>query len=269
MTQLGPLIQRAAASLLAVSAMACGPGSSRVPAVGGEVLLYAAASLGDALTEIGPVCEARTGARLVVSLAGSNELARQILAAERADLFLSADEAWVDRVERAGRLEPGTRRRLLSNRLVVVAPRGSVLAARGPADLAAPEIRRLALADTRAVPAGIYAKEWLEGAGVWRQVEERVVPALDVRAALAMVATGAADAGIVYRTDAASSDRVRTVLEIPPGEHAPITYVLAMLSPRPHQDGAVAVAACLAGGPAAEVFARHGFIPLEGIGAAR
>ena len=225
-----------------------------------EIVVYAAASLRDVLQELAPAAERATGVRLVFNLGASSDLARQIVAANRADLFFSADESWMDRVAAADLVDPGSRRSPLSNRLVVVVPAASSLGVASAADLALPAVRRLALADPEAVPAGRYAKAWLESAGIWRAVAEKVVPVLDVRAALAAVESGAVDAGVVYRTDAAISRRVRVAFVVPEGEAPPISYALAALRPRPHLEAARAVAGWFSGPEAAAVFERFGFV---------
>lgn len=224
-----------------------------------EIAIYAAASLYDALHDLQARCEADTGAALVVNAGGSNDLARQIVAAGKADLFISANQDWMDVVEKAGRLLPGTRRALLSNRLVVIVPQESRLVVRGPADLAGPSVRRLALADPALVPAGLYARAWLERAGQWALVEERVVPALDVRAALAAVESGGADAGVVYATDAAIARHSRVAYEVPAADAPAVVYVLGVMSGRPHAETARRVADWLAGPEGRDAFVKRGF----------
>lgn len=210
---------------LLVVSLAAAP---RIAGTADEVVVFAAASLTDALAEIGRDFEARTGARLVMSFAGSNDLARQIRAGAPADVFVSASVARMDEVERAGLVRAEDRVDLLSNRLVVVVPSGSALALREPGDLV--RARRLALGDPEAVPAGIYAREWLERRGLWARLRERVVPTLDVRAVLFAVESRAVDAGIVYRTDVALSKRVRVVFEVPVGEAPRVVYVAGLLA---------------------------------------
>ncbi len=134
----------------------------------------------------------------------------------------------MDEVQAAGLVRPGDRVDLLSNRLVVVVPSGATTALPAPEDLA--RVRRLALGDPQAVPAGIYARQWLEKRGLWERLRDRVVPTLDVRAALAAVESGNADAGIVYETDAAISKRVRVALEVPEAEAPRIVYPAALLA---------------------------------------
>jgi molybdate transport system substrate-binding protein len=247
------LIARIAAGPPGAAAASRGDGTD-------AVRLYAAASLREVLLEIGPECERATGARLIFNFGASSDLARQIVAAGRAEVFFAADEAWMDHVERAGLVQPGTRVSPFSNGLVVVVPRDSPLEVRGAGDLARPEVKRLALANPDAVPAGRYARTWLETTGVWDAVRRRVVPAIDVRAALATVESGAVEAGVVYRTDAALSPRVRIAFDVPAAEGPPISYALAALrSDRPAR-AARAVAAWLAGSGPAPDYRKFGFL---------
>ena len=231
------------------------PPSARV-----EIVVYAAASLRDVLQRLAPECEKSADVRLVFNFGASNDLARQIEAGNKADVFFSADEDWMDRVARAGLVDAESRRSFLSNRLVVVGAADSILGVGSPSDLAAPAVRRLSLAEPEAVPAGRYARAWLEKAGVWMAVKDRVVPAMDVRAALAMVESGAAEVGIVYRTDAAISKHVRVLYEVPAGEGPPISYAVAALGDRPRIAAARRLVAWLAGSGAAPTFERFGFI---------
>jgi molybdate transport system substrate-binding protein len=168
----------------------------------------------------------------------------------------------MDHVAAAGLVDEVSRRSPLSNRLVVVVPVESRLEVRSAADLAGPGVRRLSLAGPETVPAGKYAKAWLTSKGQWEAVAERVIPALDVRAALAAVESGAVDAGIVYRTDAAISKRVRVAHEVPAEEGPKISYALAALAGRPHLTVARAAVEWISGPEAAAVFERHGFVVL-------
>ncbi len=247
----------------AAAAPGATPGASAgQPTPSVEITVYAATSLKDALTAIQPICERQTGARLVFNFGASNDLARQIVAANKADVFFSADEGWMNRVADAGLVDATSRRNLLTNRLVVVVPDDSTLSVNSAADLTKPEVKRLSLANPEAVPAGRYAKAWLEKAGVWDKVSEKVIPAVDVRAALAAVEAGAVEAGVVYRTDAAIARRVRVALVVPEDEGPPITYPVAALGDRPHLDRARLLTACFAGHESGDVFGRFGFVVL-------
>ncbi len=223
--------------------------------------MFAAASLADALAEVGIAWAAVSLSRPVFNFGASSDLARQIRAGAPADVFLSADRAQMDALEREGLVRAADRHDLLSNTLVVVVPSSSPARITGPRDLLA--FATIALADPQAVPAGVYARAWLEGLGVWDELARRVVPTLHVRAALAAVESENAEAGIVYRTDAALSKRVRVVLEVPRQEGPPIVYPVAPLATS-GKPAAVAFVAYLRSAAARAVFTRHGFLVLGG-----
>jgi molybdate transport system substrate-binding protein len=198
-------------------------------------VVFAAASLQEMAVELAAEFERRERVEAELNLAASNTLAQQILAAPGADVFLSADRQWVEVLERAGRVVPGSRRALFGNRLVLIAAAGSEVAVDRPEALAGAEFSFLALADPEAVPAGRYARAALEdvplaGGTVWQAVAGRVAPALDVRAALALVESDPGILGIVYRTDARQSERVRVLYEFPPRGAARVTYHGALLA---------------------------------------
>jgi molybdate transport system substrate-binding protein len=248
------------AALLAATLGAAG-------ARGEEITVYAAASLTDVLQEAAEPFESAGSHRVVFNFGGSNDLARQIKAGAPADIFFSADAAQMDEVARAGRVRPGDRMDVLSNTLVVVVPAASTARISSAADLKG--LSRIALANPEAVPAGIYAKTWLlfEDVGIWDAVKDRVVPTLDVRAALAAVEGEHADAAIVYRTDAARSQRVRVALEVPRDKAPKIVYPLALLT------GAKPAAALfrdyLVSDAARAPYEKHGFTSLLGDSHAR
>jgi molybdate transport system substrate-binding protein len=227
-----------------------------------RVLVFAAASTTDALREVGKAFTQEQGSEVEFAFGASSDLARQAVAGAPADAFLSADTAKMEQVAKAGIIQAGTRVDLLSNRLVVVVPADSKRKVASAAELR--EVKRLALADPAAVPAGLYAKAWLEKAGVWKELEPRVVPALDVRAALAAVETGRVDAGVVYATDAAMSKRVRVVLTIPEAEGPHNVYPVAALSRGKASETGRAFVRFLQGDTARRIFERYGFIVLSG-----
>ncbi len=226
----------------------------------GPVVL-AAASLQESLTEAANVWAAMGHAKPVLSFAASSALARQIIAGAPADLFLSADEQWMDAVASAGMLRPGTRTTLLGNRLVLIAPASSkvrLAPARGFALAKALGTGRLALADPDAVPAGKYAKAALIVLGVWTGVAAKTAPAENVRAAMALVERGVAPLGIVYATDARASKAVRVVGIFPASSHPPIRYPVALLKTS-RSGGAADFRAFLLSKQGRAIFARHGF----------
>ncbi|TDL84342.1 molybdate ABC transporter substrate-binding protein [Palleronia sediminis] len=236
-------------------ALALGAAAARAE----TVTVFAAASLKTALDEIAPGFEAATGHDLRLSYAGSSALARQIEACAPADIFISANPDWMDRLDAAGLLAAGTRADLLTNRLVLVA-HGAEAAplALGPRIGARLGEGRLAMALVDAVPAGIYGRAALRSLGLWDDLAPRVAQADNVRAALLLVARGAAPLGIVYETDALSEPRVSVVATFPEDSHPPILYPAAALEGR---DGPAARAflAHLSGEQAGAVFARLGF----------
>ena len=224
-------------------------------------LILAAASLQESLNEAADAWAAKGHRRPIISFAGSSSLARQIMVGAPADLFLSADESWMDAVEKAGLLRPATRTTLLGNRLVLIGPASGKLRlnpARGFPLARALGRGRLAVADTRAVPAGKYAREALISLGVWRDVAARLAPAENVRAAMALVERRAAPLGIVYATDARASKRVRVVGHFPASSHTPIRYPIAILKASRHRDAA-GFRAFLLSSEGRAIFARHGF----------
>lgn len=229
-------------------------------AAAAEINVFAAASLTEALQELGAAYEQQTGDKIVLNLAASSALARQIQAGAPADLFFSADEAKMDGLEKRGLLAKGTRRGLLSNTLVIVVPADSNLKIGSPKDLAGSKVRALALAEPQSVPAGIYAKEYLRSQKLWSKVIDKVVPTENVRAALAAVESGNVEAGIVYKTDAQISKRVKIACEIPAAEGPKISYPVAVIAESKRQEAARRFLDYLASPAALDVFRKYGFL---------
>jgi molybdate transport system substrate-binding protein len=234
------------------------------PLAAADLQVFAAASLTDALREISAGYEKTSGDRPVLNLGASSILARQIQEGAPADLFLSADEAKMDGLEKRKLLLAGTRRSVLSNTLVVVVPVDSNLKISGPADLAAPSIRALALAEPQSVPAGIYAKEYLKRKGLWSKVIDRVVPTENVRGALAAVESGNVDAGIVYKTDAGISKKVRIAYEVPKAEAPEISYPFAVIAASERKEAARRFLDFLTSPPSLAIFRKYGFLVVIG-----
>jgi molybdate transport system substrate-binding protein len=215
-----------ALALLAAAALAA-------PAAADEVVVFAAASLKDALDAVAADFEAASGHAVTLSYGGSNALARQIIEGAPADIFVSAAEALMDAVGTAGLVVPGARRDLLGNTLVLIAHgRDAAPVAIGPGlDLAGLlGDGRLSMAMVDSVPAGIYGRQSLERLGAWEGVAAAVAQSENVRAALTLVATGEAPYGIVYATDAVASDNVTVVGTFPEDSHDPIRYPAALLT---------------------------------------
>jgi molybdate transport system substrate-binding protein len=189
--------------------------------------VFAAASLTESLKEIAANYEKQTGDKVVFNFGASSFLARQIEEGAPADIFFSADEAKMEGLEKKGLIVKDTRKSRLSNSLVIVVASEKGADLETPKDLATDKVKRLALAEPRTVPAGIYAKEYLEKLKLWPAIQPKVVPTDNVRAALAAVESGNAEAGIVYKTDAAISKKVKVAYEVPPAEGPAISYPVA------------------------------------------
>lgn len=220
--------------------------------------VYAAASLSDSLKSMAVAYEKESGDKVVFNLGASSLLARQIEAGAPADIFFSADEARMDGLAKKNLLLGDTRRKLLGNTLVVVVALDSKMRITSAGDLR--QARRLALAEPRTVPAGIYAKEYLMKKNLWAELESRVVPTDNVRAALAAVESGNVAAGIVYKTDAAISKKVRVAYEVPAADSPDISYPAAVLKESKSPEAAKKFLQYLASERAAKVFESFGFV---------
>ncbi len=212
------------------------------------------------MKEIGAGFEKQSGVHVSFNFGASNLLARQIEEGAPADIFVSADEAKMDQLQKDGLIDPGSRRDLLGNSLVIVAPADSSLTIETVADLLKPEIRKIALADPAAVPAGIYAREFLTHEGLWEKLKTKVVPTENVRAALAAVESGNVDAAFVYKTDAAISKRVRVIHAVQEKDAPAISYPVAILKESKNRSAAEQFERYLQSPPATEVFERLGFV---------
>jgi molybdate transport system substrate-binding protein len=241
-----------------IAAAACGarPGGGREPE---PVLVSAAVSLSAALEELGPQYTRVAGVPVRFNFAASNVLARQIVEGAAVDAFISADEAQMRIVADAGLLDAGTRVVLLTNRLAVVTRADWPRPLRQLADLGGQDVRRIAVGDPAAVPAGVYARQALERAGLWSTVQPRLVPTVSVRAALAAADEGNADAAIVYRTDVAAARHARLAFVLESGEAPPIVYPAAVMTRAPNASAARAWLQWLRGPTARATFERNGF----------
>ena len=212
----------------------------------------------DAIAQFG----AGPGDRVVASYAGTSALARQIESGAPADVFVAANAAWMDHVEALGLIEPGSRQVLAGNRLVFVTGSAAMAPFEPSASLdlgALLDGGRLAIGNPDHVPAGIYARQALETLGLWPSVKDRLAPAADVRAALALVARGEAPLGIAYATDATLVPEVRVIAEVPTGLNEPIVYPAALIAGR-ESTLATRFFDFLTGPEGRAAFARAGFI---------
>lgn len=223
-----------------------------------EVMVFAAASLSEALKEIATDYEKSSGDKIVFNLGASSMLARQIEEGAPADVFFSADEAKMDGLEKKGLIRKETRVSRLSNSLVIVVAADGGEAVSKPEDLT--KIKRVALAETKTVPAGIYAKEYLQKINLWGELEGKVIATENVRGALAAVESGNVDAGIVYKTDAGISKKVKIAYEVPVKEGPQISYPMAVVKETKQPKAAAAFVEHLKTEAAGKVFEKYGFI---------
>jgi molybdate transport system substrate-binding protein len=228
-------------------------------ALSGKLLLLAAASTTEAVDEVrAAFVKLHPEVTIRTSFGGSSALARQIEAGAEADLFLPASNQWARYLVEKHLV--ARQRNLLSNRLVVVVAADSKLEIRKPEDLLQTGVRRLALADPKSVPAGIYARQSLEALGLWKELQGRVAGAMDVRQALKFVDTGAAEAAIVYATDASVSKNSRIALPLDPKLAEPVHYPVVLLKHGAEQKAALALYDFFASPAALAIFRRHGFL---------
>jgi len=214
---------------------------------------------------VNAVYQREKGQETATSYAASSTLAKQIEAAAPADVFISADLDWMDYLAKRNSIKPQTRANLLGNRLVLIAPANSAV----KLDIAPsfPLARalgngRLAIADPNGVPAGRYAKAALESLGVWSSVANKLAPAENVRATLALVSRGEAPVGIVYQTDAVADKGVKIVGTFPDNTHPPIIYPIAVVAASTNR-GAPGYVAFLKSPTAGPIFEKQGFTVLE------
>ena len=220
----------------------------------------AAASLTDVLREIGGVYQKQSGDTVLFNFGASSLLARQIIEGAPADLFISADELWMDRLQQRGFIVNKSRKSILSNTLVIIVPSDSALKINSAKELADPSVRNIAIAEPSTVPAGIYAKEYLRKLKIWDRVTDKLIPTDNVRGALAAVESGNVETGIVYKTDALISRVVRIAFEVPKADGPEILYPIAVVAESKQKDAAQRFLDYLQGAPARETFTKYGFL---------
>jgi molybdate transport system substrate-binding protein len=245
------------AVIIALAAFHAQPATARTK----DVLIFAAASLKNALDEVNAQWQRETRKKAVISYAASSALARQIEQGAPADMFISADVDWMDYVQQRNLVKADTRSNLLGNKIVLIAPKASAVSAKIGRDLNLAGLLgsgRLAMADANAVPAGKYGKASLEALGLWSSVQDKVAQAENVRAALLLVSRGEAPLGIVYHTDATADPNVRIVDAFPADTHPAIVYPVALtaLSASPDAAGFLAY---LKSAKARPLFEKQGF----------
>lgn len=228
-----------------------------------EILVSAAASLTDVLKEISIGYRTKSKHTVKFNFGPSSGLARQIEEGAPADMFFSADLAQMDTLDKNGRLEPGTRKNLLSNQLVIIIPADSKLAISSARDLLKADVKKLALAEAASVPVGVYSKKYLTDEGLWTKIESKVVPVQDVRATLASVESGNVEAGFVYKTDAAISKKVKIAYEVPIDKGPKITYPVAIVKESKSNDAARDFMNYVLSPATKQTFKKYGFVVLD------
>ncbi len=227
-----------------------------------ELSVFAAISLTDALAEIGTAFTTESGVKVYYNFAASTTLQRQLEKGAPADVFISASPRQVIALETGGLLEAGSRRNLLTNRLVVVSDEDARLSVEMLANLAAPEISRIAIGHPSIVPAGAYAKEALTHFGLWETIHPKLIFGADVRATLAYVSSGNVDIAIVYKTDTTVSDYIKILYQVPPEAYTPIIYPAVVMKNSPQKQLARRFLTYLQSADKSEIFEKHGFTVL-------
>jgi len=252
------VFSRALAVLVAAALVPARQGPAPAP-----ITVSAAVSLTDVLTAIADEYGHRGPGSVRFNFGASNVLARQIVDGAPVDVFISADDAQMDVVAAARLVKTGTRVPLLRNQLAVVVPNDRPRTFKGIRDLTDLAFKRIAIGDPAAVPAGVYAKQYLEGQGLWQALERRIVPASSVRAALSAVESGAADAAIVYRTDARLAPRATVAWVVSASEGPRIVYPAAIISTSSSPTESQRFLDYLRGDTATQTFERFGFAPVK------
>jgi molybdate transport system substrate-binding protein len=255
-------LARSAGLMLSLT-LACG--TQPAAAQGTDLVIFAAASLKNALDAVNAQWQKETGKTAKISYAASSALAKQIEQGAPAQVFISADLDWMDYVAQKNLIRPDTRSNLLGNRIVLIAPKDKAQAIdiKPGFDLAkVVGDGRLAMANVDAVPAGKYGKAALEKLGVWGSVSGKVAQAENVRAALLLVSRGEAPAGIVYQTDAAADPNVKIIGTFPEDTHPPIVYPIALTANASNPDAA-AFLAYIKSAKARPLFEAQGFTVLS------
>jgi molybdate transport system substrate-binding protein len=250
-----------AALLLVALAWPAGPARAQ----GKDLIVFAAASMKNALDDVNAAYQGKTGQKATTSYAASSALAKQIEAGAPADIFISADLDWMDYLDKKNLIKPGTRYNLLGNKIVLIAPTSSTAKVTIAPNFPLATLLgdgRLAMADPASVPAGKYGKAALEALGVWASVATKIAPAENVRAALLLVSRNETPFGIVYQTDAAAEPGVKIAAAFPENTHPPIVYPIAIVASTTNP-GAAAYVDFLKSAAAQPAFEKQGFTVLK------
>jgi len=253
------------AATLIVAAVTAGcsgekPAAPATPPQKVELNISAAVSLKDALAEIQKNYEAKNAnIKLIYNLGASGALQKQIEQGAPADIFISAAPKQMNDLEEKSLVNKATRKNLVENKLVIIVPKDSTIGISKYEDLTKDEVQKVSLGETATVPAGQYAQEVLKKLGIWEKIQNKAVLAKDVRTVLTYVETGNVEAGIVYKTDAVSSEKVKVVATAPEGSHQPIIYPAAVLSGTKQQKTAEDFLAYLSTPESKAIFEKYGF----------
>lgn len=224
-----------------------------------ELTVSAAISLTDALEDIKEIYEKDNNVSITFNLAGSGTLAQQIQQGAPTDLFISANEEWMDKLDDESLMVADSREQLVKNRLVIVAGEDSDFAFDSLSDLPTDKINTVAVGNPETVPAGTYTKEALENSDLWEEIEEKIVFAKDVRQVLTYAESDNADIGFVYESDAKQSDKSKIITTIDEDLHEPITYPMMIVEDSKHQEETKAFADFLLTDEASDIFKAYGF----------
>jgi molybdate transport system substrate-binding protein len=227
-----------------------------------ELTVFAAISLTDALAEIGTAFTTESGVKVYYNFAASTTLQRQLEKGASADVFISASPRQVVALEANGLLEAESRQNLLTNRLVLVSDDTAGISVETPANLAAPEISRIAIGHPSIVPAGAYAKEALTHFGLWETLHPKLIFGADVRATLAYVTSGNVDIAIVYKTDTTLSHHIKVLYQMPAEAYTPIIYPAVVMKDSPRKQLARRFITYLQSADKCEIFEKYGFTVL-------
>lgn len=226
-----------------------------------ELTISAAVSLKDALAEIQTNYQKKNPqVKLLFNLGASGSLQKQIEQGAPADIFISAAPKQMDELSAKNLINTATRKNLVENKLVLIVPQNATSKPSKFEELADPAMQKISIGEPTVVPAGQYAQQVLRKLGIWDKINDKLVLAKDVRTVLTYVETGNVDAGIVYKTDAASSKKVKIAAIAPEGTHAPIIYPAALLAASKQQEAAKAFLAYLSGPEGKPVFEKYGFV---------
>ena len=254
-------------AILAMALAGCGgtkpaaPAPAAAPPQALELTVSAAVSLKDALAEIQTNYQKKApNVKLVYNLGASGSLQQQIEQGAPADLFISAAPKQMNELEAKNFLNKATRKNLVENKLVLIVPQNSPLKLAKYEDLQQVEVKKFSIGEPKVVPAGQYAEQVLKKLGVWDKVQAKIVFAKDVRTVLTYVETGNVEAGIVYKTDAASSSKIKIAAIAPEGTHEPILYPAAVLAASKNPKAAEDFLTYLSGPEGKAVFEKYGFV---------